>query len=282
MKTNQPNNNFDIGAMFEDDPVAAPETQAVDAASAPSTGNIVTFVLDKDVTKFERLLANYTATAGSLVIRNAAEYDAAAKMVSDIANASKDIADLWEDERKRSHELWKGIVEKINRFTSPLSGLRSTIEGKMRAYKLAEEAKKRQALIEEDRRRQAILDAERREAQRLLEEGRVREAQAREREAAQVAAMPVELPPTPKSAHVSDRKTWKFTVTDPLALLKAVADGTVPFLHELIIKGKGEQKPLFEVSETVLRHYCALRGDKLDWPGVVVEPDISFTNKGRR
>ena len=82
-------------------------------------------------------------------------------------------------------------------------------------------------------------------------------------EAAQVVT-PVICTATPVLDNSSTKKTWNAKVTDPDALIKAIAAGTVPLS---VVK---------EFNITLLKDEAKRRGG-LDWPGVQVWQEESLS-----
>ena len=263
---------FEIDDLF-------PEFETPVAEPVPaSAGEVIR--TSQDTGPITRAMTQYQRAVDALVVSDQAGYEEAALMVKGVASAIKAAEKLFED-KDLAWKLYKSLSEKLNGFVKPLQGMRERIEGKMRAYKLAEAERIRRQQAELERQRQEEIAAETRKIAELAQQGRMQEARQVEAEVAVVAATPVVLPDrTTKVAGVSATPTFKGEVTDALALLKAVAAGTVAFNHNVIVRGKGEVRPLFIVDPVVLNHYVKLMGEKLDWPGVTVSPDIQFRSRG--
>jgi hypothetical protein len=103
---------------------------------------------------------------------------------------------------------------------------------------------------------------------------------------ADVVAAPISLPPPPKVAGARDTEKWAITVTDILAVVKAVAEGRFPLMHQVQPRGSKEMEelPLLEVNMKVLRALVDRQGDGITKkiPGISVKPDVSFSGTGKR
>lgn len=78
-------------------------------------------------------------------------------------------------------------------------------------------------------------------------------------------------------AAVSEPCIWKIAEEGGMmALVKAVAAGTVPLYHTIRGKGGEEQRCIFDISEPVMNQTVRKLGENLNWPGVEVSKDLRF------
>jgi hypothetical protein len=144
------------------------------------------------------------------------------------------------------HGLHKMALAVVNPLSVRFNTMESTLKGLMGKYTLAQEAlqRKRQAELEkaaEDERRR--LEAEARKAMR---NGDV---------VAENTPTPVLATATPILEGTSFRRPWDAKITDPMLVIKGIADGTIPLS---VVK---------EWDIVFLKKEAAKRGG-LQWPGV--------------
>ncbi len=171
-----------------------------------------------------------------------------------------------DDERKISVMPLNHEVDRINAWYKPaLDALKQIVEqGKtlMGAYTLEQQRKERLLLEQAQAEAQKALAAQA-EAARLAEAqktaGAVVQAAAASTAMVATAVEAAALTAPPKVAGVSAPKpTWKFTITNPEALVKARPDLAMP-------------------DEKKVKAWVEEHGDKEVPPGVKVEADVAFT-----
>ena len=148
-----------------------------------------------------------------------------------------------------------------------LEALKDKAKRKVAVWKLDEEARlarieREAAELAERQRRQAEA-----EAQKLLRQGKVSEAREL-REVAEAIAAPIISADSLKLEGSRDTFGWEHTVTDFAALVRAVAQGTVP-LEALL------------PNEKFLKAQASARGKDLNWPGVAVKRSLSLAISAR-
>jgi hypothetical protein len=152
------------------------------------------------------------------------------------------------------HGLHKMALAVVNPLSVRFNTMESTLKGLMGKYTLAQEAlqRKRQAELEkaaEDERRR--LEAE---ARKEMRNGNVAAAKAAI-EQAENTPTPVLATATPILEGTSFRRPWDAKITDPMLVIKGIADGTIPLS---VVK---------EWDIVFLKKEAAKRGG-LQWPGV--------------
>jgi hypothetical protein len=177
--------------------------------------------------------------ADSLAITSNADFQAAAVTLREVKSHWKDL----DDQRK---ELVRPIQESERRindlFRGPLEYLaraERVLKDKIGAYKEEQDRLTRleQARLDEEARVAAQKLADK--AEKARQAGHYEKAAALEGAADNVTA--AEAPPPPKAYGTYTRETWSAVVEDEVALIQAVAAGTVPsraitvnmaFLHQ--------------------------------------------------
>ncbi|MGE3278122.1 MAG: hypothetical protein AB7O67_23680 [Vicinamibacterales bacterium] len=236
----------------------------------------------------ERSSHDLVAQATALTITNPESFQRAGQLLEDLKGFHRQIEEFWEEPVAKAHAAWKALTTRRADMVNPLKEAVAVLssryatfarEERAKAEKLRREEEERLRKAEQDRlAAEAKATEERAAALRAAAEAAPSraEAAALETEANQAAAdaevlaveaqtvqAPVLPPaaalPAPKSTSV--RENWTFEVTDPLALIKAVAAGTV-----------GVQAVI--PNETYLR--ARAKADK----GTVQIPGVRFYDKG--
>lgn len=167
------------------------------------------------------------------------------------------------------------------RETAPaITKIRTACDAAMKDWFKRKEAAARKRQLDVDRNTEFLRKQTLKTAQSMALDGNVEQAEILMAEAASLRA-PVLMVAETKLDGTSIKPTWIPKVTDQMALIKAIADGRVPLMHTVEVRGKEEVRPLVEFSEQVLKYYAAKLGKQLSWPGVEVESDISFAAKRR-
>jgi hypothetical protein len=153
-----------------------------------------------------------------------------------------------------AHALHKALIAEAKRWKDRWTAMDGALRRAILKYKneQAELARRRQAEIDraadEERRRKEN------EARMALRNGDMAAAEALVEEAQSIVA-PVISTATPKLDNSTDAQVWVIKITDPLALVKAIAQGVVPLS---VIK---------EFDYALMRKEAKNMGG-LNWPGV--------------
>jgi len=164
--------------------------------------------------------------AEALEISSDADFQGAAVTLREIKSRWRDL----EDERKRIlkplDDSRARIMELFRLPQDYLTRAERVLKDKIGAWTEAQERRRREA--EAQAAEIARKEAERlqKKADRALAAGHIEQAAALEGAADNVVA--AEVPPPPKAYGTYTRETWSAVVEDELALIQAVAAGTVP------------------------------------------------------
>jgi hypothetical protein len=182
-------------------------------------------------------------------------FEQAGHLIEALKSFAREVEDFWKPDIERAHATWKGLTTKRASYLDPLKEAITVLSSRYATFARDEKAraarvrreqeealrKQEQARIEAEAKAQqaeaARLRAEAKDVdsrdERIYLEDEARQAETAAQElsaAAKVVEAPV-LPPAPAlkaPKGVSVRSNWTFEVTDPMALVRAVAAGTVP------------------------------------------------------
>ena len=206
----------------------------------------------QDVEQVEQQGLVLVQQAEEITVLDTASFQEAGGFLRQIATYLKRVGEVFDPIVDAAHRAHKIAVEQRKKMLEPAQVAERIVKGQMAVYEQTE----RERVAREQRER----DAERR---RLEDEARLAVAASLEAqgkpEAAQAAltapvTMPVFTPPVqavPKAEGVSFRDQWKARVVDPVALIKAVANGEAPAnlviadqqaLNKLAVALKGEMR----------------------------------------
>ena len=206
-----------------------------------------------DIAKIEHYESDgrdITRQAVSCQIVDAESRAAAIALATEITRRIKIVETEFEDDKKRSYDLWKSICNRITKLVEPYKSAKALVDAEISRDWQVQERLRREA---EAKARAEAAEAEKRERERLekeaaarLEEGKIEEAEAAldesDRVFVPVVAPPAEAPKTQRSAGGSVTMVTDISVevVNPMALIKAVADGKLP-IH-FVSFGMGEIK----------------------------------------
>jgi len=152
------------------------------------------------------------------------------------------------------HGLHKMAIAAVKPYTDRFAKMETTLKSLMLNYQLEQERLHRKQQEELDR---AAAEQRRRleeEARKAMRNGDVETAREATQQAEAVVT-PVLVTATPILSNTSTARTWEAEVTDPVALVKAIAEGVVPM------------SAIKEFDISFLKREASKRGG-LDWPGV--------------
>lgn len=198
----------------------------------------------------------------------------------DTATWSAQVTSYWEPVKKFWHSIHAAACA-AEKDTAPAIGrIRAACDKAMKDYihreKLAADSRQRiMAQNTEYMRKQAE-----KEARAAALRGDTDQAEAMFTSAANMRT-PVIMSSEPKLDGTAIKEKFVVTVDDPMALIKAIADGRIPLMHEVMVKGKAEERPLVEFSDSILQYYGSKLGKQFTWPGIKVTEDIGFAVKKR-
>jgi len=210
-----------------------------------------------NTTELERL----ELAATMLVVESQQDLAGANELLRPVVDRARQWADYWAPKKGAAHLVHKMLCDAEKVLADRLTRIRKMIEFKMSAFVMEErrKAEEEQAQL----RRQAEAEAERLrlEAQKMMRQGFVAEAQQRATIAEQIVVPTVPVVPVQLEG-TRARETWGCEVTDKMALVIAVADGLVPL-------------DVFTVNESYITSKAREMGG-LEWPGVKVKKNLGF------
>ena len=176
-----------------------------------------------DTTDLEAEGSALVQRANAIAIIDGDTFTAAVNFMNDCATRRKTIVAKFAESKQKAHEAHKAICALESELLGVVDKAEREAKKRIGEYRLEQDRR-----AEEERRR-LEAEARRREEDRIVSEAK--EAQdagdvdlANEIIAEPIAIPPVRVaPPTPKVAGVQFRETWKFQITDPLALVRHIA-----------------------------------------------------------
>ena len=206
--------------------------------------------------------------AQALTITTNEEYQGAAQTLREIKTRWKDI----EDERKRILLPFDEARKRIMDLFRPAQDNLTRAEGLLKAGILGwtQEQDRLRRVAEAQAAEIARKEVERlqKQADKALAAGHIEKAAALEGAADNVA--PAVVAPPPKAHGTSTRTVYRAEVVDEVALVKAVAAGTVP-------------AEALEVNTAYVNQAARLYKEGLNWPGVnVVKEEVVVAQTGIR
>lgn len=218
-----------------------------------------TETIGMDVTAIQRYEADgrdITRQAVSCQIVDAESRAAAIALATEITRRIKIVETEFEDDKKRSYDLWKSICNRITKLVEPYKSAKALVDAEISRDWQVQERLRREA---EAKARAEAAEAEKRERERLekeaaarLEEGKIEEAEAAldesDRVFVPVVAPPAEAPKTQRAAAGSVTVVTDIAVevVSPMALIRAIADGKLP--THLVAFQMGELKKYAKVT----------------------------------
>ena len=231
--------------------------------------------MDEKELKQEIMTADERVNA--VVVSDTGSYELAGAMVIDLDRLAKKINAYWEEPIKKAHEAHRALTAKRGEMLKPVEDRKKVLRGKISAYLTEQERirKAEQAKLDEERRKKEHAEREKleRAAAKAEEKGKDERAEALREKAADVYIPPaVVVPEVEKTTRmdtgtVSQKKTTRVTVTDPVAILRAVVAGSLPI-------------GIVTINETKLKQAIELQGLKqLD--GATIEEIVTAQFRGK-
>lgn len=184
--------------------------------------------IEKKADELNREIGPELAIAGEIVVKDSATYKMAGETWKSLTALEKKIKAYWEDDVSSALKLHRSLVAKRDAMLVPVGERKNALRLDMKTFEDEQERIRRieQAKAEEAARK-AAEEAALVQAVALESNGHKAAAEA-------VIAAPVVVPAvfvpktTPTGFGNATRRTWGAEVTDLMALVKAVASGTVP------------------------------------------------------
>jgi len=218
------------------------------------------------------------ATMQERGVQSDEDYTTCLQLAADAGRKAAYLEEMFKKPCQMAHDTHKSLTALRGKFMAPFLEVRERLNGLARQWHLEQQAAKRAA-------EQQIANAQNRgraqaarEAELLMAQGFVREAQEKAALVQQPAMTPILPAAVPKVSGVRTRDRWRASCTDILALAAAVVAGKVPLMQ--VVKG-GEEEPLLVVNQKVLNALVDRLGPKLaeQLPGVQVVPDVDFARR---
>lgn len=230
-----------------------------------------------DEKELEQEIMTADERVGAVVVSDPASYEMAGAMVIDLDRLAKKITAYWEEPIKKAHEAHRALTAKRGEMLKPVEDRKKVLRGKISAYLTEQERIRRaeQTRLDEERLKKEQAERERLEkaAAKAEEKGRDERAEALREKAADVYIPPaVVVPEVEKTTRmdtgtVSQKKSTRVTVTDPVAILRAVVAGSLPI-------------GIVTINETKLKQAVELQGLKqLD--GAIIEEIVTAQFRGK-
>ncbi|MFA5186903.1 MAG: hypothetical protein WC551_10525 [Patescibacteria group bacterium] len=124
-----------------------------------------------EVVRIQAEVAPVVKQAGELIVSTADEYQFAAEFLKSVKVAQKKVTDFFGPIKDAAHKAWKKTVAGENELLDPLKNAATTIDGKMTAYRQAQERIRQEA-------ERLAREAQQKEADRLAKLQREAEARA--------------------------------------------------------------------------------------------------------
>lgn len=239
---------------------------------------------ERDTTGLNREVARIKIAVDTLVIDSDEKYTAAAETYKLCKDKRKEAWEFLEDDIESANKLHKSLTKKRGILVAPWDGFITALERVMRTWLEKKRAAAEQAERESEIQRRAVLREFNDKTMELIEQGRVAEARIVRDTAAmamQEIVSAVEAAP-PRVQGMQATPKWTGSCDNPMELLRAVAAGKVPFLHEIAVRGNGQQnEPLFIVNQKVLDAMAERLKQEFKWPGCRAVEDTRFGTRGR-
>lgn len=174
----------------------------------------------------------------SVVITNQESFTNAGNITLTIDGMIKQVKEYWKEPKEKAFQAHKAITAKESEMLGPLKEMRNMVQKKISAYltEIDRKRKEEQAKLDEQRRKQEETERKKLEerAARAEESGKTEKAEALREKAEEVYIPPVVVQPEVEkttrieSGTISQKTVLELTVTDPMAVVKAVAQGQAP------------------------------------------------------
>ena len=220
------------------------------------------------IQKLSSAVDAWPAMAQALTVVDTVSYQVAADRLLDIKGLRAEIEATFGPIVKKAHEAHKEATGQRKRHEEPLKAAEGIIKARMGGWQRQEEQRAREEAA------RLAAEALKRDEEARLVEAEALEAAGEAEAAGRVLDKPPPAPPPPPPTRVpqikgiAGRDIWKVEVVDLMALVKAVAAGTVPLAA-------------VEASGKVLGQQARSLQGEMKWPGVRVYSERSIAAGGR-
>lgn len=221
-------------------------------------------------------VATMQMVAKTLNVVDEESYQSAVEWRNKAASIERDINNVWDPLCKWGNQLHKYLTGQRKSASEAFTQIKEALTSKAEKYLL--EQKRQRELAERELARAASQERTKLEgeADDLMARGFVREAQAKLQEAdIMTSAPPVLADAIPQAENARVSEGYEAACHDPIALMRAIVEGKVPFLHVV----RGQEEPLMLVNQKVLNELVKRKGKSLHYPGVSVKDKVSLGAK---
>ena len=209
--------------------------------------------------------SNALAVAKDFKVTTNEQYVGSAEKLKAIKALAKKIDEVFDPHIKRAFDNHRALVAEKKQHMQPLEDAERLVKKAVLGFQLDQERIRREAEAraqEEARREREKLEAQ---AAKLEAKGKAEQAAAK-LAAADAVVAPIIAPSVPKVSGISTRVTYKAVVFDKMALVKAVAAGSVP-LNAL------------DANMPFLNNQARAMKETMAYPGVNVEQETGLASR---
>ena len=229
----------------------------------------------------ERFTDGFTETAAdisALSVTSDTSYQRCIDLRNDCGKREAGLTALWDRYKKPLNAARTVVLDMEHQTVDPVSAAKAEatrkgeryLNDQKRAKREADEALARVAKVQKVSLSQQAED--------LMAQGFVREAERLERQAhLTVAAVAPEVVPVATGARTGTKYTGN--VVDFMAVLRAIVEGQQPLEWEVKL---GDARPLVVIDETVLRAMVLRHQKGLNFPGIVVEEGSRISSVAKK
>ena len=232
---------------------------------------------ERDTSALSQLVSRTEIAVESLTVNSEEEFSQAADLLKLVAERRNAAYEFLSGDIDLAYKLHRSLTKKRLDLARPWDLFRSKIEAVMKKFRMAQQAQLDAARREQERRAKELADAAAKEALKLKQQGNFAAAKQVVQQAETVTAHGQQMIVEPEKVKgVRESYDWTGVCDDPLALMKAVVEGRIQYLHTVKVQGKERQEPLFTVNQRVLDMMAERLHDDFAWPGCKSKRDISF------
>lgn len=247
----------------------------------------------KVIREFKEFAANLKASALALVINSPAEREAAAEIRASALDHVKRVDAEFLGSQKVAYNLYILVRDGIVGMKSDADVAKREVESRMSKWDLAEAARIRKENERIEKERLAAEERERAKLEKKAEKAEIKGDAAKAEELReQAATVQVFAPAGPvmqKSIETQSGKTsgfedFKVTIMDPVAVLRALADGRIAVGNMSLTSAFGGGYSEMKITAAALKAWGKKQviGNALPViPGCKVEPDMSYRGFGK-
>ncbi len=208
-------------------------------------------------------------------IHTDAEYETISALVGRAKTHIAERQAYWADTKEAAFKAHKSIVALEKKDTLAFETFVATATSAMKKFYFAKEAEAKKQRADISRLAEQAQTDLTIQAAELKRAGRMSEARELLQTASLVVADVSVAPSIPTVEGQSNKRPWVAVVEDKMALIKAIAAGTVP----LTVKYDGEEYDILEVNQSLLNKLAKQSEASFNMPGVRSVQDVQFSHK---